>query len=291
MKPEQQKKILSQIIGLIETHGSNWIKPWEGGASFARPYNASSNRKYNGINVLILAAQGYADPRWDTYKGWQAQGLQVGKGVKSTTILAPQSFKKTDDNGDVEYIFGGFRPVSVFNAVQVGAEPLPVPEKVERDPAERIAEIEAFIAKTGADIRIGGDVAAYYPSGDYITLPALSAFHGSPTSPAAECYYSTALHELAHWTGSKTRLNRLTNAGFGTEGYAKEELVAELSACFLCLDLGISSQPRPDHAAYLGSWLGRLKGKDGWAFLTEAQRHANRAVDFLTALQSQEEAA
>jgi len=290
MKPEQQKKILGQIIKLIEDNGSNWIKPWKGG-SLVRPYNASSNRKYSGINILILACQGYSDPRWDTYNGWKKNGHQVARGEKSTTILAPRTFKTVDDSGNEEFVVNGFRPVSVFNAEQAGVEPLPKPKPVERPVGEPIPAIEEFIKNTGADIRIGGDVAAYYPSFDYIRLPALSDFIDTPTSSAVECYYSTALHELVHWTGSKTRLKRLTNAGFGTKDYAKEELVAELGACFLCLELDISSQPRPDHAAYLSSWLEKLKGKDGWTFLTEAQKKANKAVSFLTDLQVQQEKA
>jgi antirestriction protein ArdC len=125
----------------------------------------------------------------------------------------------------------------------------------------------------GADVRHGGNWAAYVPVGDYITLPDLDQFE------QASAYYSTSAHEHAHWSGHDSRLARDLTGRFGTDAYAAEELVAELSAAFTCARLGISATPRPDHAAYLASWLRVLRADSSALF--HASSKAQAATDDL----------
>lgn len=121
---------------------------------------------------------------------------------------------------------------------------------------------------------------AYFdPGSDYIAIPDKARFVGSPTSTATECYYSTLLHELVHWTGAEHRLNRTFGERFGDAAYAAEELVAELGAAFLCADLGVTNDPRPDHAAYVASWLKILRS-DSRAIFTAASL-STAAVTYL----------
>jgi antirestriction protein ArdC len=147
-----------------------------------------------------------------------------------------------------------------------------------------IEQAEAFVAAAGASIHHGGGRAFYCPATDSIQLPPREAFIGSPTSTPAEAYYSTILHELTHWTSAEARCNRQLGKRFGNQAYAIEELVAELGAAFLCADLGITDEPRADHAQYLATWLSVLKA-DKKAIFTAASK-ASEAAAFLTALQA-----
>lgn len=137
---------------------------------------------------------------------------------------------------------------------------------------------DRFFANTRADIRHGGNQAYYAPGPDYVQMPPFTSFRDT------ESYCSTLAHELTHWTKHSSRLNRdLGRRTFGDQGYAREELVAEIGAAFLCCDLGITPEPRDDHAAYLGHWL-KVLTEDKRAIF-QAAAHAQRAVDFLHALQ------
>jgi antirestriction protein ArdC len=170
----------------------------------------------------------------------------------------------------------------VFNVEQVdGWQP---PRPAAKDPIKVLVEAERFIMAISADIRIGGDRAYYRPRTDHIQMPDRDRFTGTETIDATESYYATLLHELTHWTGHASRLDRDLSGRFGQEGYAMEELVAELGAAFLCSDLGITNRPRPDHATYIAHWLAVLK-KDTRAIFTAASK-ANEARRFLTGLQS-----
>jgi antirestriction protein ArdC len=146
-----------------------------------------------------------------------------------------------------------------------------------------IYRAETFVAATGASIAHGGDKAYYRPSTDSIQLPPREAFIGSPTSSPAESYYSTLLHELTHWTSMESRCNRQLGKRFGDAAYAMEELIAELGAAFLCADLGITDEPRADHAQYIDHWLTVMKA-DKKAIFTAASK-ASAAADFLISLQ------
>jgi len=145
------------------------------------------------------------------------------------------------------------------------------------EPLAHIENAERFVASTGANIVHGGNRACYVISTDRVHMPSLDSFRD------AESYYATLLHELTHWTRHKTRLNReFGRKRWGDAGYATEELVAELGSAFLCADLGITAEPREDHASYLASWLEVLKS-DKRAIFTAAA-YAQRAADFLNTL-------
>jgi antirestriction protein ArdC len=147
------------------------------------------------------------------------------------------------------------------------------------DPVQRNETADRFFANTGADIRHGGDQAYYAPGPDYVQMPPFEPFRD------AESYCATLAHEMTHWTKHPSRLNRdFGRMKFGDEGYAREELVAEIGAAFLCCDLGITPEPRDDHASYLDHWLNVLKEDKRAIF--QAAAHAQRAVDFLHGLQS-----
>lgn len=147
------------------------------------------------------------------------------------------------------------------------------------DPVQRIERADSFFAATGASIAHGGNRAFYSPGEDRVQMPPFEAFRD------AESYYATLAHECTHWTKAKNRLDRdFGRKRWGDEGYAIEELVAELGAAFLCADLDVAAEPRADHAAYIGHWLKVLKD-DKRAIFTAAC-HAQRAADYLNGLQA-----
>lgn len=144
-------------------------------------------------------------------------------------------------------------------------------------PTTPTSSVDAFIASTGATIVHGGSRACFIPKLDEIHMPERACFTGSTTSTATEAYYSTVLHELTHWTAPKHRCNRDLSGRFGSDAYAMEELVAELGAAFLCAELGITVEPRPDHAQYLAHWLNVLKA-DKRAIFTAVSKAGEAAA-------------
>lgn len=259
--------------------------PWHtsGRDSFS-PINAQSRKAYRGINTLCLwaAAQskGYSSGEWATYQQWQDKGAQVQKGEKATTVVFWKFANSQSETDDDESRTGSHllftRGYSVFNAAQVsGYTPKGEPEL----PAmERIEAADAFFKAVGADVRHGGNRAYYTTSDDHIQMPEDRRFD-APLS-----YYSTLAHEHTHWTGAGSRLKREFGKRFGDMAYATEELVAELGAAFTLAHLGLSSEPREDHAQYIESWLKVLKG-DKRAIFTAASK-AQAAADFMAARQA-----
>jgi antirestriction protein ArdC len=289
MKFDAYQSITDQIIGLIEEHGANWVKPWVGnGGTAKRPISVSTGKPYQGCNPLLLWAAGFSDHRWGTYKAWQEKGCQVKAGQKAGAhIVFFKALDIKDRESGEDKTIPFLRTVAVFNAEQVdGAEPLV--ESAPESPAEadeRVAAALTFARNTGANVNVvaGSDRAYYSPLSDKIVLPAITDFIGTATSSAQEAYAGTLLHELVHWSGHRSRLDRLKAASFGDEDYATEELVAELGATFLCADLQISAEPRPDHAQYLASWLKALKGDK--RLIVRAASAASKAANFLHGLQ------
>jgi antirestriction protein ArdC len=172
---------------------------------------------------------------------------------------------------------------TVFNVEQIDDLPAHYTAKREPkgEPLQLIANAEAFFVATGATFRHSGNMAYYAPGPDLIQLPPPEAFND------AESYAATKAHELTHWTAHPSRLARVLSKRFGDNAYAAEELIAELGAAFLCADLGITPEPRDDHAAYLAHWL-RVLREDKRAIFSAAA-HAQRAVDYLHSLQRQEQ--
>lgn len=287
--------ITNAVINAIEKNEAGaWVMPWHRASGFSMPINVVSKKPYNGSNVLMLwitsIEKGYSSDIWGTYKQWQELGAQVRQGEQSTHIGFFKKMQGKPAEGEEEgKVFGMLKPYFVFNSEQVDGWQAPTVEKpVVADPAAIMESVDHFVTMTGAVVKTGEARAYYVPSMDYINMPCREAFTGSPTSSPTECYYSTLLHELSHWTGAEKRLNREFKKK-GQESYALEELVAELSAAFLCATLGITSAPRPDHAQYINHWLTALKG-DSRVIFTAASA-AQKAADYLHGLQMGEMAA
>jgi antirestriction protein ArdC len=288
-RPDVYARVTNRIVAELEQGVRPWLKPWNAGNTdgrIVRPLRANG-QPYKGINVLMLwgeaLANGYDNPYWMTYRQAQELGGQVRKGESGSLVVYADRIRRTEtgDNGDeIEHEIPFMKGYTVFNCEQIdglpaqfspaAAPPLPA--------ADRIAGAEHFAASTGADIRHGGGRAFYAIEPDRVQLPPFESFID------AESYYATLLHELTHWTRHPTRLAReFGRKRWGDEGYAAEELVAELGAAFLCADLGITPEPRADHASYIANWLEVLKN-DKRAIFTAAS-HAQRAADYLHGLQ------
>lgn len=291
MKKDIKETITAEIITMIENaqaSNSDWTMPFK--SLGGKPCNALTGKAYRGLNALWLGLLGYRTVA--TYRQWLELGYQVQKGGKSVTISAPMTVedKKTGESKMI-----GFRPASVFPPSEVlhaeTGEPWVEPEIDAVDLTERLEVADQYVSNLGFDIRHSGEGRAYYqPAGDFIHMPERAAFSATKTSSATENYYSTLLHESAHATGHKSRLDRLDLKN--KKGYAFEELVAELSAAFLCNQLSVSSAPRDDHAQYLASWLKALDGDNDYIF--KAASEAQKVVDWMDAKQvavSLEEAA
>lgn len=279
-------RITRHIVEALEAGAGAFRLPWHVTDSpHFRPQNVVSKSGYRGVNVLVLwataEARGYRSGMWGTYGQWQQLGAQVRKGEKSTpVVLWKVSDRKQKADEDADQSAGRMFATgyAVFNAAQVdGYHPLVTASLTE---GERVAKAEAFYSGVGADVRTGGEVACYDRAADCVRIPPFESFR----EPGG--YYSVLGHELTHWTGAAHRLNRDLSNRFGSEGYAMEELVAELGAAFLCSAIGLANDPRPDHAAYLASWLKVLK-QDKRAIFTAASQ-AQKAVDFLAAASTAE---
>ena len=282
------RTVTDSIIAAIEAGAGEFVMPWHGfGAPIAKPQNAHTRMEYHGINVLALWAhahdRGYQSGYWGTYRQWQEVGAQVAKGEKSSIIVF---FKRVENEPEVPgnepsvRLFA--RASRVFNADQV--EGWTPPEA--RHPsgnAEVMESVATFIKAIKADVQWDGRMACYHITDDYIEMPDAGRFRDTPTSSASEGLGATILHEAVHWSGAKHRLARFDGAIKKTD-VATEELVAELGAAFLCADLGVSNDPRPDHAAYVAHWLALLKN-DTRAIFT-ASRLANQAAMYLHELAS-----
>lgn len=281
--------VTDKIVAMIEKGAGTYRAPWHVPGGFAvHPVNAATHAEYRGINVLTLWAEGmqmgYATPVWASYRQWRELGAQVRKNERGTIIMFWKELASPDDEADAGET-GKRRYVAraswVFNAAQVeGYEPEREMER--KSEFERIREIETFIEAVQATVHHGHATACYRRDVDVIQMPEREWFEPSSRSSAEEGYYAVLLHELTHWTGAQHRLNRNFGKRFGDNAYAFEELVAEIGAAFMCASFGISTEPRPDHATYVASWLTVLK-HDPKAIFTAA-RKAQEAFEHLVYL-------
>jgi len=279
------RTITDRIIEAIEAGAGQFVMPWHGG-NVARPQNALTGNDYHGVNILALWAEaclrGFATGWWATYKQWQEVGAQVKRGERASTIVFFKRFDEAQQEDESQTSTRLFARASrVFNGDQVDCWQAPA-EPYPYGTAEVIPAVAALVEASEADIRQGGAMACYRIPFDCIEMPPMEAFRGSPTSSATHAYASTLLHELVHWTGAKHRLDRGFDEKFDKEKLAAEELVAEIGAAYLCADLGVSNEPRPDHAAYVASWLKLLRNDKKAIFV--ASRLADRAARFLNEL-------
>lgn len=282
MKATVYERVTAKIIDVLEKcDPKSWERPWHStsAGSFAVPTNVLTKKPYKGMNTVLLWAEGRGDT-WGTYKQWQTLECQVRKGEKGTLCVKWQPFEYKDkETGKKKTSLVPF-PFTVFAADQVDGYTAPdaVPVTL-ADKTKALKAVDKAIKATKIDIRHGGDRAYFSIDGNHVQLPPRTSFKDTKTSTATEGYYSTALHECVHATGHESRLKREFGKRFGDQAYAFEELVAELGAAFACARLGISDEPRPDHAHYLANWLTVLK-QDDRAIFTAASK-AQQACDWL----------
>ena len=295
---DHRQEVTDGIVRLLEQGVAPWQKPWEPGAStsLGMPTNPVTGNRYRGGNAIHLLAsamqRGYDDPRWMTYKQAFEEGWQVRRGEKGTQIefwdvkpasdrtqpVHPGGRQESGEDSDPKRPRLIHRVYTVFNAQQVEN----IPPLTQKQPSsfEAVQTGEQILENSGARIAHDqADRAFYSRAQDSIHLPPKDAFK----DPAG--YYGTALHELAHWTGHPSRLDRSTlneSYRFGDVNYAREELRAELASVFLAAERGIPHDPE-HHAAYVGSWIKALKEDKNEIF--RAAHDASKATDFLLTLE------
>ena len=282
------QRITDTIIEQLEAGTKPWIRPWRGNVRGSIIPRRATGQAYRGINVLMLWLSGqmcgYEENTWMTYRQAQEHGGQVRQGVKGTLVVKYGTFTPNEQEDDDDRAIPYLKGYTVFNVEQI--ENLPgrfysPAEVAPLAPVPLLDSVETFIKGTAACVTYGGPRACYRPATDDIIMPDRDRFLDEVH------LYSTLLHELGHWSGAKQRLNRDMSGRFGTEAYAVEELVAELSAAFLSADLGVHHNPRDNTSAYLASWIKVLK-TDKRAIITAAAK-AQAAADYLHGLQGQGE--
>ncbi|MGL4734155.1 MAG: zincin-like metallopeptidase domain-containing protein [Enterovibrio sp.] len=284
--------VAENLIKQLEAGTAPWQKPWKPGAQGFIPVNPTTGNRYKGINAIYLMAQGFTDHRWLTYKQAEAVGAQVRKGEKGTPIqywMFSEEQNKLDGAGKpmldaqglpVKTVVMLERPrvffATVFNGEQIDG--LPSPEPKERLASwQALEKAECILRASGAVIRHGEQDRAFYRlASDSIHLPHKEQF------PTADNYYATALHELGHWTGHHSRLDRDISHPFGSQGYAKEELKAECFSLIMGEELGVGHDPK-QHAAYVGSWIALLKNDPLEIFRATAD--AEKMVNYVMAFE------
>jgi len=281
------QEITDKIIAELEAGRVPWVQPWGTAAARAAlemPKNAATQRRYSGINVLILWGAviecGFTGQSWLTFRQALGLGGNVRKGEHGTTVVYADRFtpdeerRRAERDGNEPYAIPFLKRFTVFNTDQcehlsgeLMTASAPVPEGL------ILPHAEMLIAATGADFRIGGGRAFYSPTHDFIQVPSPDAYF-EPIN-----WHRTALHELGHWSGHPSRLGRDLSGNFGSALYAKEELVAEMTSAFVCASLGIV--PTVRHADYIGSWLEVLREDD--RAIVRAASAASKAADYLLA--------
>jgi antirestriction protein ArdC len=275
-------EVSTRIVAELERGAAPWIKPWSATAGQNVPQNAVTNRPYSGCNVILLwlaRNRGWPTPRFLTFKQAIEASGNVRKGEHGTKVYFVKQLQIKDSESEEAdaRLIPMMREYTVFNVDQCENLPDSVkagrPMRV-RNPGTRDALADEFLHSTGADIREGHGEAYYVPSRDFISMPAFEAFKG------ADHFYNVAFHELTHWTGHKSRLDRDLKHRFGERAYAAEELVAELGAAFLAAEFSFDGDVR--NAGYIATWIDLLKA-DKRAFFTACNR-AFKAAEYLREL-------
>ncbi len=287
MANNSSQNIFTQVtkifIDALKTGAPPWRKPWSPAESVPEfPVNAGTERRYTGVNVTILwasaIARGYEQDRWLTFRQAAKVGGKVCKGEKGTVAVlfkhidVDRKAKSDDDeeNAQPGRTYKIARAYTLFNVEQCSGLPDRIfkgkhPKFIPEQNWESHSNADGLIQLCGAKIRHTGNTATYIPAADIICMPPKAAFD----SPAG--YYSTLMHELTHWTGHKTRLNRSGIAEpqpFESVGYAFEELVAEIGSAFLCADFRILGELR--HESYVMNWIKILENDPKAIFTSSA---------------------
>jgi antirestriction protein ArdC len=290
MRTDVYERITNQIVAEIEKGVRPWLKPWNAehaAGRITRPLRANGV-PYRGINVVMLWSaameKGYAAPIWMTFKQAQEFKAHVRKGEQGSLVVYADKIIRTETDGatgeESEHAIPFMKGYTVFNVEQIDGLPERFYAKAEprSETVQRIEQADSFFFATGATVRHGGNRAYYSISTDHVQMPLIESFRD------AEAYYATLAHEMTHATRHPSRLNRdFGRKRWGDEGYAMEELVAELGSAFLSADLELTPAVRDDHASYIASWIAVLRN-DKRAIFTAAS-HAQRAADFLHGLQ------
>lgn len=291
---ELREQVTQKIIAALEQDLLPWRQMWSGGNS-GQHHNALTGKPYRGVNILLLglhaAEHGFTSNAWGTFNQWKQLGccvkrrpddVEPGQWGCGIVVYIPVT-KEVEDpvtGEEEEETYWLLRRFTLFNACQVvgaAAEQYQVVEQPDTDrhqqpdyePAERL------IAATGADIRFGGNRACYSVGGDFICLPPKSSFVGG-------AFYTTVLHELAHWSECRVGWDR------SKDNYAMGELIAEMASCFLAAELGIpNTEPLENHASYIKNWLQAMKNDANYIF--KASRQASKVCDFLLSFVKQPE--
>jgi antirestriction protein ArdC len=280
MKADAYQVISDRMITLLEQGTIPWQKPWQSGDLM--PRNLISQKEYRGVNVFLLHAMSYQSPFWLTFNQAKELGGHVKQGEKACPVVFWKWLDVTEEGEAKRVPF--LRHYSVFNVAQCDGIPtdrIPALSGTKRAhcPIAEAEKVVATMPKCPA-IKTGLDRAFYSPAGDFVGMPAPEQFR------TGEDFYSVLFHELTHSTGHESRLNRKGVTGtegewsaFGSTPYAKEELVAEMGAAFLCGQVGIVERTLDNSAAYVASWLQRLK--DDRKLVVHAAAQAQRAADFI----------
>lgn len=286
------QEVTDQIIKALEAGTPPWVQPYSKRPGANIPCNAISNRPYSGINVVLFwisSARGYSRPRFLTYKQAVAKGGFVKKGEKGMMLVyaskIPPKKGAKDKDGKPSKGFFMMKTYTVFNVAQCEN----LPDEVINGPVfdapnkdQRNESADKFIVRTGANIQYGGSQPCYIPSRDIIQSPSFEDYHNDAA------FYATMFHELAHWTGAKSRLDRdKSGSFFGNVVYAAEELVAELSAAIIAAEFGYDVVD--NSASYIKGWLKALN--DDPKAIFKAASAASKAVDFLKGNRAEEEIA
>lgn len=277
-----RKELTDKIIQALKNGTAPWVRPWnENKPILGMPFNAVSERAYHGGNCLWLQCQPYNDPRWCTYKQAQQQGWQVVKGEKASVVEYWQWDQVQKDEAGKAVRVKLEHPrvfyAHVFNLQQMQNTPALVPDQGQQWHSEEAAE--RILRNANPSIIHDQQGQAFYtPSKDEIHLPFKELFHSS------KAYYATALHELGHWTGHSTRLNRDLSNQFGSHEYAREELRAELSSFFMSARIAIPHDPG-QHASYIDSWIKVLR--EDYNEIFRAAKDAEQITEYV--LQFQQE--
>lgn len=281
------QEITCRIIAELDAGRLPWVQPWGTSAvqaPLAMPKNASTGRRYSGINVLILwgavIQHGFSGQSWLTFRQALALGGCVRRGERGTTVVFAHRFTpdaerdRAHEQNEKARTIPFLKRFTVFNTDQCEGLP-PELDTMAPPPPEgmMLPEVEALIRASGADLRIGGARACYDVGGDFVRVPPPQAYF-EPVN-----WHRTALHELGHWSGAASRLGRDLSGGYRSKSYAREELVAEMTAAFACATLGIV--PTVRHADYIGAWLEVLREDD--RAIVRAASAASRAADYLLA--------
>jgi len=264
--------VTEQILKQLEYGAAPWHRPW----TTEIPRNLSSGRAYRGLNVFLLASNGYGSPYWLTYKQAIERGGHVRKGEHGTRIVFWKIGTREIEDADGDTIERKsivLRYYTVFNVEQCEGIAAPMPAPI----VNPIEECERIVRQMPSPPAFEQDSRAWYrPSSDTVGMPSRNAFN------SAEAYYSTLFHELIHSTGHPKRVGRdgieKLNT-YGSESYSKEELIAEMGAAMLCGVAGIERKTLSNSAAYLKSWINVLKSDA--RMVVSAASQAQKAADYI----------